>query len=396
MTQIATTWLVYRLTHSPLMLGAVGFAGQIPAFALSPLAGVMVDRWPRHRLLVITQTLAMLQSFALAALSLSGHILIWHIVALMAFQGFVNAFDLPGRQAFVIEMIENKEDMSNAIALNSSMFNIARLLGPSIGGLIIAAVGEGWCFFADGVSYLAVIGCLLAMQVPPRTMAPRSAHPLQDLKEGFRYAFGFAPIRVFLVLMAVMSLVGMPYAILMPVMASKTLHGGPRTLGFLMAASGVGALASAIALAARRSVRGLGKIIPTCTVAFGLALLGFSHTSLLWLALPLLFVMGFSMMMQNAACNTILQTIVEPDKRGRVMSLYTMAFMGMMPLGSLWAGALADRIGVMNTLSIAAVGCLLIGVWFARRLPALRDEVRPIYARLGIIPEEVLGEAATN
>lgn len=400
-TQVATTWLVYRLTGSALLLGVVGFAGQIPAFLLGPIAGVMIDRWPLHRLLVITQVLAMLQSFALAALALSGNIAIWHILVLMAFQGLVNAFDMPARQSFVIEMIENKEDLSNAIALNSSMFNIARLLGPSIGGLMIAALtargghgkayAEGWCFLIDGFSYMAVIGCLLAMRVPPHTAAPRDVRPLQQLQEGYRYAFGFAPIRAILTLMAVMSLLGMSYTVLMPVIASKVLQGGPNTLGFLMAASGMGALAAAIALAARQSIRGLGKIIPLCTVTFAVALFGFCRSHVLWLALPLLFVMGFSMMMQNAACNTILQTIVEPDKRGRVMSLYTMAFMGMAPLGSLWAGALADRIGVTNTLTISAVGCLLLGFWFARRLPLLRDDVIPIYKRLGIIPEVALG-----
>lgn len=397
-TQIATTWLVYRLTNSPFLLGAVGFAGQIPAFFLGPIAGVMIDRWPRHRLLIVTQTLAMLQSFALAALALSNQIVIWHIIALMAVQGLINAFDMPGRQAFVVELIENKEDLSNAIALNSSMFNIARLLGPSIGGLLIAAItatgrhnGEGFCFLIDGISYIAVIGCLLAMKVPPHEIKQRDTKPLQQLQEGYRYAFGFGPIRALLILMAIMSLMGMPYAVLMPVVAKDVLHGGPNTLGFLMAASGLGALTSALVLAARRSIRGLGKIIPICTIAFALALFFFCHVSVMWLALPLLFVMGCAMMMQNAACNTILQTIVEPDKRGRVMSLYTMAFMGMAPIGSLWAGALASKTDVSTTLSLSALGCLFAGIWFARQLPVLRDDVIPIYQRLGIIPEVAQG-----
>ncbi len=396
-TQIATTWLVYRLTNSPLLLGAVGFAGQIPAFFLGPIAGVMIDRWPRHRLLVITQTLAMLQSFALAALALSGHIVIWHIIALMAVQGLINAFDMPCRQAFVVELIENKEDLSNAIALNSSMFNIARLLGPSIGGLLIAFInargghGEGWCFAIDGISYLAVIGCLLAMKVPPQEAKPLDTNHWQQLKEGYRYAFGFGPIRALLILMGIMSLMGMPYAVLMPVVAKDVMHGEANTLGFLMAASGMGALASALVLAARRSIRGLGKLIPICTIAFAIALFGFGRVNVVWMALPLLFVMGFSMMMQNAAANTILQTIVEPDKRGRVMSLYTMAFMGMATIGSLWAGALAAKTDVTTTLSVSAIGCLLAGLWFARQLPVLRDDVIPIYQRLGIIPEVAQG-----
>jgi MFS family permease len=395
MTQIATTWLVYRLTGSPLMLGAVGFAGQIPAFLLSPVAGVWVDRLPRHRLLVVTQVLAMLQSLGLAFLTLTGHIDIRHIVVLMIFQGLINAFDMPARQAFVIELVEDKADLSNAIALNSSMFNIARLLGPSIGGLLIAAVGEGWCFLIDGVSYIGVIGCLLAMRVPKFEKLEHEA-PLQQLVEGWRYAFGFPPIRSILLLMAGMSMVAMPYAVLMPVVAAKVLHGGPSTLGWLMAASGLGALTGALRLAARDSVRGLGKLIPLCTVGFGVAVLIFSHSHWLWLSLPAMLVMGYAMMTQNASCNTILQTIVEPDKRGRVMSLYTMAFMGMMPLGSLWAGALAEHIGAPNTLLISGVGCLVIAFWFGRNLPGLAQHVRPIYLKLGIIPEVAAGLGETT
>ncbi len=390
MTQIATTWLVYRLTGSPLLLGAVGFAGQIPAFLLSPIAGVWVDRWPRHRILVITQTLAMFQSLGLAYLTLTGRIDIWHIVVLMVVQGLINAFDMPARQAFVIELVEDKADLSNAIALNSSMFNIARLLGPSIGGLLIAAVGEGWCFLIDGVSYIGVIGCLLAMKVPEFKKLKHEA-PLRQLAEGWHYAFGFPPIRGILLLMAGISLIAMPYAVLMPVIAAEVLGGGPSTLGWLMAASGFGALVGALLLAARDSVRGLGKLIPICTIAFAVALLVFSHSHWLWLSLPMMLVMGFAMMMQNASCNTILQTIVEPDKRGRVMSLYTMAFMGMMPIGSLWAGALAQRIGAPNTLLISGLGTLVVGFWFGRNLPGLAEHVRPIYLKLGIIPEVAAG-----
>ncbi len=391
MTQIATTWLVYRLTNSALMLGAVAFAGQIPAFLLGPIAGVWVDRLNRQRLLIITQSLAMIQSFGLASLVFSQHVSILHIVLLLAMQGFINAFDMPARQAFVVEIIEDKADLSNAIALNSSMFNMARLVGPSIGGLLIASVGEGWCFLLDGISYIGVIGCLLAMKVAAPVIKTRSKKPLQELREGYQYAFGFAPIRSLILLMAMMSLVGMPYAVLMPVVAKETLGGGAGTLGFLMAASGLGALAGALALAARQSVRGLGRLIPLCTAGFGLALLLFSHVTLLWSALPLLFVMGFAMMTQNAAANTLLQTIVESDKRGRVMSLYTMAFMGLAPFGSLWAGALAQRIGAPTTLMVSAGGSILVGLWFAARLPQLRDDVQPLYRKLGIIPEVASG-----
>jgi MFS family permease len=390
-TQIATTWLVYRLTNSVFLLGIVAFAGQIPAFLLSPIAGVWVDRLNRHRILVITQILAMIQSFILAALALTGHITIWHILVLMAFQGLVNAFDMPARQAFVIEMIENKEDLSNAIALNSSMFNIARLVGPSIGGLIIAFVGEGWCFLIDGVSYIAVIASLLMMKVAPHVKKANLKKPLQELKEGYKYAFGFAPIRALLILMAATSLVGMPYSVLMPVVAKETLGGSASTLGLLMGATGVGALAAALVLAARQSVRGLGKLIPLCTFGFAISLAIFSQVTVMWLAIPLLFLMGFGMMQQNAACNTVLQTIVESDKRGRVMSLYTMAFMGMAPFGSLWAGALADRIGPSTTLLVSAFGSALAGLWFASQYKGLRENVIPIYRKLGIIPEVATG-----
>ncbi|PQV63574.1 putative arabinose efflux permease, MFS family [Abditibacterium utsteinense] len=391
MTQIATTWLVYRLTGSALLLGAVAFAGQIPAFLLGPIAGVSIDRVNRHRLLVITQSLAMLQSFGLAYLAFSGHASIAAIIALLAFQGLINAFDMPARQAFVIELIENKEDLSNAIALNSSMFNIARLAGPSIGGLLIASVGEGWCFLIDGISYIGVIGCLLAMKVPAFVPKLNIKKPLQELKEGTNYAFGFAPIRSLIFLMGAMSLVGMPYAVLMPVIAKETMSGGANTLGFLMAASGSGALCAALVLAARQSVRGLGKLIPFCTIGFGVALLAFSQTSVLWLALPLLFLMGFAMMTQNAACNTLLQTIVESDKRGRVMSLYTMAFMGLAPFGSLWAGALAQKMGAPVALVVSAAGSILAGLWFASQLPSLREDIVPIYQKLGIIPAVASG-----
>jgi len=276
MTSIATTWLVYTLTHSALMLGVVAFAGQIPSFLLSPIAGVWVDRWPRHRLIVCTQILAMLQSFALAAMAFSGHSAVCLILVLMAFQGLINAFDMPGRQAFVLEMVEDKNDLANAIALNSSMFNMARLVGPSIGGVIIARVGESWCFLLDGFSYLAVIAGLLMMHVRPHVAAARTKNPFQELREGYHYAFGFVPIRSLLLLMAGMSLVGMPYAVLMPMIAAQVLHGGPHTLGFLMGASGFGALAGALAMAARKTIRGLTSVIPFCTFGFGIGLIAFS------------------------------------------------------------------------------------------------------------------------
>jgi len=384
MTRIATSWLVYRLTGSALLLGVVGFAGQIPSFLLAPFAGVLVDRWNRHRLLVTTQVLALVQSLALAILTLMGVIRIWHVIALSVFHGLINAFDMPARQAFVVEMVDRREDLANAIALNSSMVNAARLLGPSIGGVVIAAVGEGWCFMADAISYLAVIASLVAMTITPRMTRPtKDANILQQLREGWTYAARFAPIRDVLLLLALVSLVGMPYTVLMPVFANEILHGGPSTLGWLMAASGVGALAGALLLAARKSVLGLGKYIPLTAAAFGAGLVAFSFTRVLWLSLLLMIVTGFGFMVQMAASNTVLQTIVDEDKRGRVMSFYTMAFMGTAPFGSLLAGWVADKIGAPHTLrgnwlcAGRAVVCDHVAKTSSRRHPDLREDRHP-------------------
>lgn len=397
MTRIATGWLVYKLTGSALMLGVVGFAGQIPSFLLAPIAGVMVDRWDRHRLLVVTQVLAMVQSLAVGVLALTGLIEVWHIIALSIFQGGINAFDMPARQSFVVEMVDNRDDLPNAIALNSSMVNSARLLGPSIGGVIIAIVGEAWCFIIDGVSYIAVIASLLAMNVI-RTAAPPRHDPgmMEQLFEGWKYVRSSPAISKILLLLAFISLVGMPYTVLMPVFAEKILAGGPYTLGFLMAASGVGALTGAGFLAARRSVVGLGRFIPIMAGVFGAGLIGFSLSRTLWFSLPLMVMTGMGFMVQMAVSNTLIQTIVDEDKRGRVMSFYTMAFMGTTPFGSLIAGTLADRIGAPNTLLIGGASCIIAAGLFYRALPRLREFVRPIYIRKGILPEirESLGPAA--
>ena len=392
MTRIATAWLVYRLTGSALLLGVVGFAGQIPSFLLAPLAGVLVDRWNRQRLLVITQVLAMFQSLALALLTMTGLIKMWHVIVLSVLQGLINSFDMPARQAFVVEMVEKREDLANAIALNSSMVNAARLLGPSIGGVVIAAVGEGWCFMIDAVSYIAVIASLLAMTITSRVIqTTNDANIFQQLREGWSYATRFAPIRNVLLLLALVSLVGMPYTVLMPVFANDVLHGGPNTLGLLMAASGVGALAGALFLAARKTVLGLGKFIPLMAGAFGAGLIAFSFTRVLWLSLALMVVTGLGFMVQMAVSNTVLQTIVDEDKRGRVMSFYTMAFMGTAPFGSLLAGSVADRIGTPHTLLCGGIGCILGALWFATTLSDLRRDVRPIYERIGILPEVATG-----
>jgi MFS family permease len=391
MQRIAMGWLVYRLTNSPFMLGAVGFAGQIPTFLLAPLGGVFADRWDRRRVLVVTQTLAMVQALVLSVLVLTGTVVIWHIFVLSMFLGVINAWDMPVRQSFMIEMVEKKEDLSNAIALNSSMVNSARLLGPSLAGILIAAVGEGTCFLLNGISYLAVIAALLAMNVTAKASPRQGTRVWGGLTEGFHYSFGFAPIWSVLLLLALVSLMGMPYTVLMPIFAKEILHGGPHTLGFLMGASGVGALVGAVYLASKKSVLGLGKIIPIAASLFGLGLIAFSLSRLLGLSLMMMIVTGFGMIVAMAASNTVLQTIVEDDKRGRIMSFYTMAFMGMAPFGSLLAGFLASRIGAPDTLLLGGIACLLGAAVFAMRLRALRRLVRPIYVQAGIIPEIAAG-----
>lgn len=391
LTRIATSWLVYRLTNSAFLLGLVGFAGQIPSFLLSPLAGVLVDRWNRHRILVVTQILSMLQSLALAVLALTGIIAVWHILVLSIFQGLINAFDIPARQSFVVQMVEKKEDLPNAIALNSTIFNSARLLGPSIGGILIAAVGEGICFLIDGISYLAVIASLLAMRIPKHRVISKDRPLMEELKEGITYALNFPPIRSILLLLGLISLAGIPYTVLMPVFAKDVLKGGPHTLGYLMAASGTGALAGAIYLATRKSVQGLGKLIAWSAAIFGVGLVIFSFSQVLWLSLLLMIITGFGMITEMASSNTVLQTIVEDDKRGRVMSFYAMAFMGMVPIGSLLAGSLASKIGAPYTVMIGGICCLAGSVWFARILPYLREITRPIYIKKGIIPEVARG-----
>ena len=397
MQRIALGWLVYHMTNSPFLLGVVGFAGQIPTFLLAPFAGVFADRWNRHRILIVTQSLAMVQALVLSLLVLTGTVVIWHIMVLSIFLGTINAFDTPARQSFLVEMVEKKEDLSNAIALNSSMVNVARLLGPSLAGILISVVGEGLCFLLNGVSYLAVIAALLAMKIKKRETKHQPSKVWAGLREGFAYAFGFSPIGAVLLLLALMSFMGMPYTILMPVFARDVLHGGPHTLGFLMGASGVGALGGALYLASRKSVLGLGRLISVATALFGIGLVAFSHSRLLALSIPLMFITGFGMIVEMAASNTVLQTIVEDDKRGRIMSFFTMAFMGMTPFGSLFAGFLASRIGAPNTLLIGGLACLAGAAAFALKLPALREVARPVYVKMGIIPEVVSGiQSATE
>jgi len=384
-TRIATSWLVYRLTHSVFLLGVVGFFGQIPTLLLAPFTGVLIDRWNRHRILVVTQVLAMLQSVALAVLTLAGIITVTEILALQVVQGIINAFDTPARQTFVVEMVTDRADLPNAIALNSSMVNASRIIGPSVGGIMIAAVGEGWCFAFDAVSYLAVIASLLAMRLEKFSPPAANTKMLDELRTGFRYVTRFPPVRDSLLLLALVATMGMPYNVLMPAIAASVLHGGPHTLGYLMTAVGVGALGGAFYLASRRSVLGLGRVMVTATGTFGVGLIAFSFSRVLWLSLLLLPFVGAGMMVVMASTNTILQTIVEDDMRGRVMSFYTMAFLGTAPLGSLLAGFAADHIGPTRTVTLGGVACALAAVVFAARLPRLRVHVRPIYIERGIL-----------
>ncbi len=374
MQSIALSWLVYRLTNSAILLGVIGFVSQIPSFILSPLAGVYADRWNRRYMLICTQALLMMQSLTLAALVLGGVVAVWHLIALALFSGIVNAFDAPARQSFVIDMIEQKEDLGNAIALNSAIFNGSRLIGPSLAGIIIAATGEGICFLINGLTYLAIIAALMAMHINPKEHLVQNTPVLQELKDGFSYVYNHIPIRSLLILVAIVSLVGMPYIVLMPIFAKEILRGGPSTLGFLMASSGVGALTGAIFLASRRDFKGTGRLIPVAAIIFGTGLIAFSFSRVFIYSCALMLMTGFGLMVQMALSNTSLQTIVDDDKRGRVMSFYTMAFMGMAPFGSLLAGSLAHRIGAPETLLLGGLACVAGALVCARNIPAFRKK----------------------
>jgi len=386
MTRVATGWLVYRLTGSALLLGTVSFAGQIPTFLLAPVAGVWADRLDRRQVLLWTQTLSMVQSLLLAGLTLSHRITIGWILALSAMQGVINAFDMPARQAFLVQMVDDRKDLGNAIAINSSMVNMARLVGPSLAGMLIAATNEGWCFLIDGVSYLAVIASLAMMQLNTPALARITKSTLHELKAGWTYVSEFVPVRTILLLFALVSLMGMPFVVLMPIFAGKVLHGGPHTLGFLMGAMGVGSLGSALSLAVRGSVRGLLKMIPIAAAVFGVALIGFGLSRELWLSMLTVMFAGMGMMQGMAVSNTIIQTLVSEDKRGRVMSYYTVAFVGMAPFGSLLAGTMAHAVGAPITVIVSGALVLLGAAWFATQLRALRVEIRPIYREKGILP----------
>jgi len=393
MQGVALSWLVYRLTGSSLLLGVVGFAGQIPVFLLAPIGGMVADRRSRYRIVTTTQTLAMLLAFVLAALTLLGHIKVWEIMVLASSLGLVNAFDIPTRQAFIVEMV-NPQDLVNAIALNSAMVNGARILGPAMAGVLVAAIGEGWCFFANGVSYIAVIVGLLLMVVTPRPRDSRRSG-FESLVEGFRWVARTAPIRALLLLLGLVSLTGMPYMVLMPIFADRILHSGARGLGLVMGAAGVGALTGTMMLAARQGVRGLGRWVMLAAMGFGISLILFSMSHWFWLSIVLVMPAGFSMILQMASSNTLIQTMVPDELRGRVMAVYSMMFMGMAPFGALLAGAIAQQVGAPLTVRLGGIISLAGGIVFALIWPGMRGEARQLILAQSMAggdpPEEMTG-----
>ena len=398
MTRLATSWLVYRMTHSALLLGIVSFAGQIVSFLLGPFAGVWVERLNRRKLLVWTQAAGAVQSLALAALTLTHVINLWEIIALSAFQGVINAFDMPGRQSFLVQMVDyrsdcrnsdrndDRGDLSNAIAINSSMANGARLIGPAIAGVVIGAFGEGWCFLIDGVSYFAVIASLLLMRIKPLDIRRKATSMFEQMREGWDYVRRFRPIRTILLLFALLSLMGYSYSVLLPIFAGQVLHGGAYTLGGLTAASGIGALTSGLSLAVRKSVVGLTRMLQIAAAMLGGALILFGFSHILWLSMVLMVFVGFGLMQGAAVSNTIIQSLVPEDKRARVMGYYTMAFFGAAPFGSLLAGALAHRIGAPHTVFVTGAFCVAGSLWFTFELPKVRVVMRPIYEDMGLLP----------
>jgi MFS family permease len=389
MQQVAMSWLVYRMTGSTLVLGLIAFCSQFPTFLVAGPAGALADRWSRHRMVVVAQVGLMVEAVILATLVLTGTVEVWHLVVLAIWSGLCSGFDVPARQALLVRFV-NGEDLPNAIALNSSIFNGARLVGPAIAGLLIAWLGEGPVFVLNALSYVAVFAALWAVDTRD-VGTSTSASVLRTMGEGFRYAFGFPPIRAILVLLTLISVAGLPYSVLLPEFAADVLAGSAGTLGLLSAAAGLGALAGALTLASRPSVQGLGDFIVRCLVVFGLSLLVFAWSRTLWLSALALVAAGFGIMATTSAMNTILQTIVEERMRGRVMALYTMAFIGLSPVGALLEGALAERVGAPLTVGGGGAACVLLALWFGRQVPGLREMVLPIYRRLGIIPEVAAG-----
>ena len=390
MQTVAQAWLVYRMTKSALLLGSVGFASQIPVFLVAPFGGITADRTNRQRLVIATQISSMILAGILAALTLSHRVQVWHIFVLAALLGVVNAFDIPGRQSFLVDMV-GKEDLMNAIALNSSMFNGARVIGPAIAGILVARIGEGWCFAANAISYIAVIVGLLLMRVHSAPRASKHS-PIEDIIEGFRWVSQTGIIRALLLLLGLISLVGMPYTVLMPIFADQILHGGARGLGILMGSTGVGALFGALTLAAKTGVKGLGRWVAFACGSFGISIFCFSFSRSFWLSVALLLPAGYSMMLQMACSNTLIQTMVPDQLRGRVMALYSMMFMGMAPFGAFFGGALAHRIGAPITVATGGVACIVGAIWFGRALPDLRIEARRLIIAQGMAGGEPVQE----
>ena len=390
MQHVAISWLAYELTGSALILGLIGFANQIPIFIVAPFAGALGDRWSRYRMVVTAQFAAMLQAVVLATLVLSGSIEVWHLVALSAVAGLISGVDIPVRQALMVRLVAGKDDLPNAIALNSSMFNSARLVGPAIAGVLIGWVGEGPIFVINAVSYLCVLGALAAIQLADEP-GERAGPVLQNIAQGFTYAFRFVPIRDLLTLLALVSLVGLPYVVLLPVFARDILGGGAGTLGLLTSSAGFGAVIGALRLASRSTVVGLGRLIVRAGLMFGVTLIAFAFSEAVWLSCVLLVASGSALMVVTASINTMLQTLVDEAMRGRVMSLYTMAFIGMSPVGSLVGGAIATRVGAPIAVALGGLGCLALALWFRWRLPPLREIVYPAYERMGILPEVARG-----
>jgi len=395
MQTIAEAWLVYRLTGSSVLLGVVGFAGQIPIFILSPLGGLAADRWNRHRIVIGTQAASMILALILAILTLSHLIKTWEIIVLASLLGAVNAFDIPARQSFLIEMVE-REDLMNAIALNSSMFNGARVIGPAIAGILVARIGEGWCFFANGVSYIAVIIGLMMMKLPAYRPVSFGTSPYEHIAEGFRYVKRTTPILALITLIGIVSLVAVPFSVLMPIFADRILHRGAHGLGILMGASGVGALLGALTLASRRGVSGLGRVVGMSAMAFGISLIFFSFSKVFWLSVVLLIPVGYAVMLQMSSSNTLIQAMVPDELRGRAMAMYTMMFMGMAPIGSLLSGIFADRIGAPWTVALGGAGAIVGAIFFLRRLPSLRFEARQLLDAQGMVPVEPAEEMAAR
>jgi MFS family permease len=386
MGNVAMSWLVYRLSGSVFLLGLVGFTNQIPMLILSPISGVLTDRYDRHKIMLLAQVFFMLQSLTIALLVLFNLIQVWHIITLSVIFGIISAFDAPARHSLVIDLIDKPEDLSNAIALNSAIFNAARLVGPAIAGITIAVVGEGICFLLNAASFIAIIVALLKIRIPFKRPAGKTANLKESFAEGLHYTFQSVPIRTLLFLLAIMSLAGFPFLVLLPAYAKEILHGGADTLGFLMSALGAGALCGALYMAGRKSVLGLGGVISICAVTMGLAVAAASFSENIYLSLSLFFIGGLSMILSIAAVNTMLQTIADEDKRGRVMSFYSMALMGTTPIGNLLAGSVASGIGIPYTLLIGGAITVVSGILFQLNRKSFRKFVRPIYVNKGILP----------